>query len=96
LEAAEKLAAEQPARALERVRRACRLTVECLQEVRRSVCALRASSVEELSLPRALSRLGKEFAQNTGLNVNVDIRCSEDQRFPPEVAMALYRRPRRA
>ena len=42
LEAAEKLAA-QPSRAQEQVQRARRLTIECLEEVRRSVGALRSA-----------------------------------------------------
>src|SRR5207248_3364774 len=54
LEAAEKLGGDQPERAIEQVRRARRLALDCLQEVRRSVAALRTSSLEELSLPRAL------------------------------------------
>ena len=45
LEAAEKLGPAQP-RALESVRRARRLALECLWEVRRSVAALRAATLE--------------------------------------------------
>lgn len=90
LEAAEKLATDQPARALEQVHRARRLTVECLQEVRRSVAALRAASVDELALPRAQRRLSTEFAEHTGIAVDAAIELP-DAALPPELALALYR-----
>lgn len=91
LEAAEKLAQDKPDRALEQVRRARRLTVICLQEVRRSVAALRASSLEDLSLPRALRKLATEFAESTGIIVDVTIAAPDDVRLAPETALALYR-----
>jgi signal transduction histidine kinase len=91
LEAAERLAAEQPARAAEQARRARRLTVECLQEVRRSVASLRAASLEELSVVSAISRLAEEFAANTGVGVELDVSLDERLYLPPEVALALYR-----
>ncbi|HLZ71028.1 MAG TPA: sensor histidine kinase [Dehalococcoidia bacterium] len=91
LEAAEKLADEQPARALDLVRRARRLTVACLQEVRRSVRALRAASLEELALAGALRRLCSEFAGNTGIAVQAEIDLPDDAVLPPEAALALFR-----
>jgi signal transduction histidine kinase len=91
LEAAEKLGRDQPARATEHVRRARRLAVECLQEVRRSVGALRTSSLEELSLPRALDRLTDDFARSTGIDVRLDVAWPEEARLAPAAAQALYR-----
>lgn len=91
LEAAEKLGAEQPARADEQVRRARRLTRECLQEVRRSVAALRAASLEELSLPRALDKLVVEFAENTGIQAELEVALPESLQLPPETSLTLYR-----
>ncbi len=91
LEAAEKLGAEQVDRALEQVRRARRLTLECLQEVRRSVAALRASTLEELSWSNALEKLAAEFGDTTGLQVELRISAPEDIRLAPEIALALYR-----
>jgi signal transduction histidine kinase len=91
LEAAEKLGADQPARAADQVRRARRLALECLQEVRRSVRALRAASLEELSLPRALGKLAAEFTETTGLRVRLDVALPDGIPLPPEVALALYR-----
>ena len=91
LEAAEKLSADQPARALVEVRRARRLAVECLQEVRHSVAALRAASLDELSLPRALRKLATEFAESTSIDVRLDLALPDDERLAPETALALYR-----
>jgi signal transduction histidine kinase len=91
LEAAEKLSGDQPVRALDQVHRARRLALECLQEVRRSVAALRAASLEELSLPRALGKLVADFTDTTGINVQVDLRLPENIQLAPETTMALYR-----
>jgi len=91
LEAAEKLAGDQPAQALEQVRRARRLTVECLQEVRRSVRAMRAASVEELALGGALRRLCSEFAEHTGIDVQAAIDLPDEAVLPPEVTLAVFR-----
>src|SRR5207247_4514766 len=55
LEAAEKLSGDRPTEAIAHVGRARRLTIESLQEVRRSVAALRARTFEELSLRSALT-----------------------------------------
>jgi len=89
LEAAEKLGSERAERALEEVKRARRLAVECLREVRRSVAALRAASLEELSLPTALQKLASEFSQGTGLRIRLD--APPDLQVSPEAALALYR-----
>lgn len=91
LEAADKLSRDQPERALGQVRRARRLTLECLQEVRRSVVALRAATLEELSLPRALDKLVAEFTDTTGLRVQLDVRIPETVQLTSETTMALYR-----
>ena len=69
LEAAEKLGVERAQAALEHVRRARRLTLECLQDVRRSVAAMRAAKLEELALEPSLQRLVADFAESTGLRV---------------------------
>ena len=99
LEAADKLLRDAVApsgrgpteRAVEHLGRARRLTLECLQEARRSVAALRSSSLEQLSLPRALDRLVGEFAESTGIAVDLEVRLSESERLAPETALALYR-----
>ncbi|MBV8085482.1 MAG: sensor histidine kinase [Chloroflexi bacterium] len=91
LEAVEKLGAGQPERAVAEAKRARRLTVECLQEVRRSVAALRSATLEELSLPGALRKLVTEFRDNTGMDVQLDTSLAEDMAVSPEARLALYR-----
>jgi signal transduction histidine kinase len=91
LEAAEKLASDRPARSLDAVGRARRLTLQCLQEVRRSVGALRAATVEELALPGALAKLTKEFSESTGIEVHLDLGNVGSIGLSPEATQALYR-----
>jgi signal transduction histidine kinase len=89
LEAAEKLPEQERAR--EQVTRARRLTLECLQEVRQSVAALRASTLEELSLPRALRKLADEFGATAGLCVDVHVDIHTDTALGPQHTLALFR-----
>jgi signal transduction histidine kinase len=91
LEAAEKLGAARAQMALEHVGRARRLTLECLQDVRRSVGAMRAATLEELALEPSLRRLAREFAESTGVSVNVQLELGEADALPPELAQAVYR-----
>jgi signal transduction histidine kinase len=91
LEAAEKLGVERAHAALEHVRRARRLTLDCLQDVRRSVAALRAATLEELALEPSIRRLVTDFAESTGLRVQLKIVMATDVPLPADVAQALYR-----
>ncbi|MBI2886578.1 MAG: sensor histidine kinase [Chloroflexi bacterium] len=91
LEAVEKQGSDRPEEALQRVRRARRLAVECLQEVRHSVAALRAATMEELSLPKALQNLALEFTESTGIAVRLEMELPDEMPLPPEMALALYR-----
>lgn len=91
LEAAEKLGTQQLEKALEQVRRDRRLTLECLQEVRRSVAALRSATLEEMSLSAAVGKLVTEFRETTGIEVLLDIRLPETLALGSEVVMTLYR-----
>src|SRR5579883_1193097 len=91
LEAVEKLGTDQPERAVREAKRARRLTVECLQEVRRSVGALRSATLEELSLAGALKKLASVFAENTGMDVQLDLEVPEDLSLPFDTRLALYR-----
>ncbi|MFN8557590.1 MAG: histidine kinase [Dehalococcoidia bacterium] len=83
LEAAEKLSAAEPARALEQVQRARRLTPASLQAVRRSVAALRSARPENLALPAALRRLTDEFAGSNGIAVRLAVDLGAGPRWPP-------------
>ena len=92
LEAVEKLGHDQPERAVSEARRARRLTVECLQEVRRSVAALRSATLEELSLAGALKKLTDDFAESTGMAVRLEVEAPEEElSLPPDARLALYR-----
>jgi signal transduction histidine kinase len=90
LEAAEKLGAQRAIDALEHTRRARRLILDCLQDVRRSVAALRAVTVEELALEPSLRRLVSDFAESTGLLVQLDVALDSSV-LSPELSQALYR-----
>ncbi len=91
LEAAEKLGVERAEAAFEHVRRARRLTLDCLQDVRRSVASLRAATLEELALERSVRRLVDEFAESTGVCVQLDIDVPADVPSTPDLEQALYR-----
>jgi signal transduction histidine kinase len=91
LEAAEKLGADHSAAAFQHVQRARRLILDCLQDVRRSVGALRATTLEELALERSLERLVSDFAQATGLGVRLATDLPTHLALAPEVAQAVYR-----
>ena len=91
LEAAEKLGDDPQSVVLQRVRLARRLALECLQEVRQSITALRAATLEELSLPRALRKLIQEFTESTGIDVNLKLGIPEDMKPSPEAGLALFR-----
>jgi signal transduction histidine kinase len=90
LEAAEKLGVERAEAAFEYVRRARRLTLDCLQDVRRSVASLRAATLEELALEGSLRRLVDDFSESTSLPVQLSIDVSDMPRRL-DVAQALYR-----
>lgn len=91
LEAAEKLGPDRANAALEHVRRARRLTLECLQDVRRSVAAMRASTLEELAIEPSIRRLVSEFAESTGLDVRLTFEIGDGVLPSPDVAQTLYR-----
>jgi signal transduction histidine kinase len=91
LEAAEKLAGTHRDRAMLAVRQARRLTLDSLRDVRRSVRALRASTLEELSLAHALEKLVQDFSSATSVDVELCNTVPADVDVPPEIAQALYR-----
>jgi signal transduction histidine kinase len=91
LEAAEKLGTERAQAALEHVHRARRLTLECLQDVRRSVAAMRAATLEELAIEPSIRQLASEFADSTGLNVRLTFDISNSSAPSPDLAQTLYR-----
>jgi signal transduction histidine kinase len=91
LEAAEKLAGTNHERALVAVRHARRLVIDCLQDVRHSVGALRASSLEELRIDGALRKLASDFSTATAVQVEVAVPSSTNESIAPEIRQALFR-----
>jgi signal transduction histidine kinase len=91
LEAVEKLGPAHPDRAVREARKARRLTVECLQEVRRSVAALRSATLEDLSLSGALRKLVSDFSENTGMQVQLELDIPDDLQLAFDARLALYR-----
>jgi signal transduction histidine kinase len=91
LEAAEKLGPGQIDQALTQVRRARRLAVDCLHEVRRSVAAMRAPTLETISLPPAIRKLAADFSESTGIAVTLDSDLPDDIRLSPESSLTLFR-----
>lgn len=91
LEAAEKLGPDRAQAALEHVRRARRLTLECLRDVRRSVAAMRAATLEELAIEPSIRRLVGEFAESTGLNVRLTFEIANSAALSLDLAQTLYR-----
>ena len=75
----------------ERVAQARRLAVECLQDVRRSVRALQASALSELTLPGALERLVDDFRSGTDLSVTLTVDLAPHLMVAPELSLAMYR-----
>lgn len=89
LEAAGKLIDHEPDRARQEVLKAKELSSQALQEVRRSVRALKPAAMEEQRGPEALERLVREF-EASGMRVSFEV-SGEERELPPEAALALYR-----
>jgi signal transduction histidine kinase len=83
----ERAADEQLAEAVASVRT---LVVSTLQDVRRLAVELRPAALDDFGLVPAVTRLVDTFREQTGMNVELEARLSE-QRLPPEVETALYR-----
>ena len=66
------------------------LTRECLEEVRRSVAALRPAGLDAGPLSLALSALLQSFEHNTGLDTHFSIEGTE-HRLEIDVERAVYR-----
>ncbi len=90
LQAIQKLIARDPARAQEMTATVQEQIAEALSELRQSVAALRAPIEEDLSLATSLHRLTTQFAQATGLDIDLQIPASLPP-LPPAHRRALYR-----
>jgi signal transduction histidine kinase len=71
------------------LREAKQLGSRALQEVRRSISALRADPLQGQSLEVAIAKTVNEFHQTSG--ILPDYRIQLSQPIPPEISTALYR-----
>ena len=89
LEAARAVQLSDPARARDALDKAQSLTREGLQEIRRSVSALRASPLEDKSVAAALEQLAAE-SRDAGLDVQW-LLLGEPRPASPQAGLTLYR-----
>ena len=89
IEAARAVQGQDPARALEALAKAQALTQEGLREIRRSVAALRASPLDDRSLPDALRQVVAE-SQAEGLAMEMEV-LGAARNLPPRAELTLYR-----
>lgn len=89
LEAARALSDRDPGRARDALAKAQSLTQEGLQEIRRSVSALRASPLDHQSLVEALRQLADESTA-AGLAAEVEV-LGAPRSLSPQAELALYR-----
>ncbi len=90
LEGAQKLISRNPDKAAGMIGTVREQVVEGLSELRQTVAALRAPLEDDLSLPKALTRLVAQFEQATGIPTQLEL---SDRPFdlPTEYRQALYR-----
>ncbi|MCX6904394.1 MAG: sensor histidine kinase [Verrucomicrobia bacterium] len=89
LEAARAVRDVDPERARQALDKAQALTQEGLQEIRRSVAALRASPLDNKSLAEALRQAGQE-QQTSGQAVDVQV-LGQPRALSPQAELTLYR-----
>jgi signal transduction histidine kinase len=89
LQTAVKLWQRDPNQAQSFLQQAQQLAAKAMQEVRRSVSALRADAWEEPPLEEAIASLVNNFHQGTG--ISVDARVNAQTYVPPKLVKTLYR-----
>lgn len=67
------------------------LVVETLHDVRRLAVELRPTALDDFGLVTALERLAGTFADQTGIEVDLESRLRDGDRLPTEVETVLYR-----
>lgn len=67
------------------------LVVETLHDVRRLAIELRPTALDDFGLVTALERLAGTFADQTGIEVDLESRLRDGERLPTEVETVLYR-----
>lgn len=89
ISAAQTIMAQDRTRALDHLAKAQTLAQEGLAEVRRSVAALRASSIESRPLPEALTRLAEQW-NAAGLHARFAV-AGRIRTLTPQANLTLYR-----
>ena len=89
LESAERKAGSEPEKSKERIATAMALARSALDEVRRNVDGLRSDPLAGESLVRALSRIGRAFTSETG--VQVTIEAPNLPQLVPEIEFTIFR-----
>jgi len=89
LQTAVKLWQQDPNRAQSFLQQAQQLAATAMQEVRRSVRALREDTPDEPPLEEAIARLAEDFHQGTGVSIATQIDVPIP--IPPRITKVLYR-----
>lgn len=89
IESAQKLSNRDPERSREAMSTAKQLATECLNEVRRSVSALRPAALDDLSLSDAVSQLADEFRHCT--DVTMHLQTKGEGTLQTSVEVIAYR-----
>jgi signal transduction histidine kinase len=91
LEACKKLIGVDANRARVQVEKAQEVTHEGLNEVKRTIKALRPQMLENKSFIAAITNLAREAEQNTGVRIGIDNRLPDDFRLSPNIEVTLFR-----
>lgn len=89
IETAQKLSSRDPERSQTALRTAKELATECLNEVRRSVSALRPAALEDVSLSDALTQLVDEMRRSTDAVMHLETRG--EGALQPAIEVIAYR-----
>jgi signal transduction histidine kinase len=89
IETAQKLRSRDPERAESALATAKRLATDCLNEVRRSVAALRPAALDDVGLSEALGHLINDLHRSTDLTIRIETQSEGTLR--PEVEVTSYR-----
>jgi PAS domain S-box-containing protein len=90
-EAAERFAAQDPARAVADYRELLPMLRRCLTETRRLISGVRPPVLDESGPVRAIEGLIEEIREQGGQRVEFDCRWDAAQRLDPSLENALYR-----
>lgn len=90
LDFCEKLAVQAPVKANEQIASCKNIAKECLNEIRKSVQALKPQAVEMLPLIKSIEELVKGARQKFNLNVHIEV-SGDIYKTKPEFNLVIYR-----